>query len=182
MRDGTFHGHPDHDACGTGLIVRLGQPASHEVVDRGLVALQRLAHRGGVDADGASGDGAGLLTGIPQRFIRRRAEELGIRLPRVFAMGMVFLPIDEVEQAGIQRELERMAQDHGLKWLGWRKVPVNHSVLGLRAAETWRPPPRSPWERNFCGLRRPISSSTVGISAARCVYAAPPMWWSPHVS
>src|SRR5437764_3657359 len=136
MTNGSFHGHPDHDACGTGLIVHLGQPASHEVVDRGLVALQRLAHRGGVDADGASGDGAGLLTGIPQKFIRRCAEELGICLPRVFVMGMLFLPSDEVEQARIQRELERRAQDHGLKWLGWREVPVNHSVLGLRASET----------------------------------------------
>ena len=50
-------GHPDHDACGTGFVVQLGQAASHEVVQRALLALQRLSHRGGTDADGASGDG-----------------------------------------------------------------------------------------------------------------------------
>ncbi len=131
-----FRGHPDHDACGTGLIVHLGQPASHEVVDRGLVALQRLAHRGGVDADGASGDGAGLLTAIPQRFIRCRAEELGVRLPRIFGMGMMFLPLHEQERARVRNELECLAAGQGLRWLGWREVPVNHSVLGSRAAQT----------------------------------------------
>ncbi len=132
----SFRGHPDHDACGTGLIVHLGQPASHEVVDRGLVALQRLAHRGGVDADGASGDGAGLLTAIPQRFIRCRAEELGVRLPRIFGMGMMFLPLHEQERARVRNELECLAAGRGLRWLGWREVPVNHSVLGSRAAQT----------------------------------------------
>ncbi len=136
MRDGSFHGHPDHDACGTGLIVHIGQPASHEVVDRGLVALRRLAHRGGVDADGASGDGAGLLTGIPRRLIRRCAEELGIDLPGIFGMGMVFLPRDEPARFTVQRELERIAGQRDLCCLGWREVPVNHSVLGSRAAET----------------------------------------------
>jgi glutamate synthase domain-containing protein 2/glutamate synthase domain-containing protein 1/glutamate synthase domain-containing protein 3 len=136
MTNGSFRGHPDHDACGTGLIVHLGQPASHEVVDRGLVALQRLAHRGGVDADGASGDGAGLLTAIPQRFIRRRAEELGISLPHFFGMGMLFLPLDEQEQAKVRNQLERLAAHRGLRCLGWREVPINHSVLGARAAET----------------------------------------------
>ncbi|HEV2962770.1 MAG TPA: glutamate synthase large subunit, partial [Candidatus Angelobacter sp.] len=136
MSNGSFHGHPDHDACGAGFIVHLGQPASHEVVDRGLVALQRLAHRGGVDADGASGDGAGLLTGIPQRFIRRCADDLSISLPHIFGMGMLFLPLREEERSKLKRELERLATDRGLRWLGWREVPVNNSVLGSRAAET----------------------------------------------
>src|SRR5438046_2035565 len=136
MTSGSFHGHPDHDACGTGLIVHLGQPASHEVVDRGLVALQRLGHRGGVDADGASGDGTGLLTAIPQRFIRRCAEDLSITLPHIFGMGMLFLPLNEEKRAAVRNQLERLATDRGLRWLGWREVPVNDSVLGCRAAET----------------------------------------------
>src|SRR5215469_12422855 len=85
-------GHPDHDACGTGFIVRLGCEASHEVVERGLKALERLSHRGGVDADGASGDGAGLMTAIPERFMRRVAGELQISLPGSFGVGMAFLP------------------------------------------------------------------------------------------
>ena len=55
----------DHDACGVGFIAQLGSDARHEVVGRALTALSRLAHRGGVDADGRSGDGAGILTAIP---------------------------------------------------------------------------------------------------------------------
>src|SRR5271169_2930389 len=65
----------DHDACGTGFVLRLGAPPSREVIDRALVALQRLAHRGAVDAAGTSGDGAGLMTSLPEEFFRCRALE-----------------------------------------------------------------------------------------------------------
>src|SRR5215471_3927655 len=127
-------GHPDHDACGTGFIVRPGCEASHEVVERGLVALQRLSHRGGIDADGASGDGAGLMTEIPQRFIRRVAEESGISLPGCFALGMLFLPRDH--QEWVRRAVETMARGMGLRCLGWREVPLNSKVLGALAQKT----------------------------------------------
>src|SRR6185437_12622032 len=83
-------GHPDYDACGTGFVARLGRPASHEIVQIALTALERLTHRGGVDADGASGDGAGLLTSIPYAFFRARAQELGLALSEVFAVGFAF--------------------------------------------------------------------------------------------
>ena len=62
--------HPDHDACGTGFVTRLGGAPSYEIIQLSLTALERLTHRGGVDADGASGDGAGLLTSLPQKFFR----------------------------------------------------------------------------------------------------------------
>src|SRR5262249_16515570 len=127
-------GHPDHDACGTGFIVRIGSEASHEVVDRGLLARQRLSHRGGIDADGASGGGAGLMAEIPQGFIRRVAGELGISLPRNFALGLLFLPRDH--QDWVRRAVETMARGMGLKCLGWRDVPVNPNVLGALAQKT----------------------------------------------
>jgi glutamate synthase (ferredoxin) len=129
-----FQDHPDHDACGTGFIVRLGEAASHEVVERALVALRRLSHRGGIDADGSSGDGAGLLTAIPQRFMRRKAESLGIKLPERFGLGMLFLPAHEQQRARLV--VESLAPRMGLEFLGWRKVPTNNSALGARAAET----------------------------------------------
>ena len=59
----------DHDACGVGFVAQLGSPGSREVVERALEALRRLGHRGGLDADGRSGDGAGLLTPIPDKFV-----------------------------------------------------------------------------------------------------------------
>src|SRR5881409_183661 len=92
-------GHPDHDACGTGFIARLGGAPSYDIVQHALTALERLTHRGGVDADGASGDGAGLLTSLPQAFFRARAQEQGIDLPEMFGVGFAFLPPSVVEEA-----------------------------------------------------------------------------------
>src|SRR5690242_9394974 len=85
-------GHPDHDACGTGFVTRLGAAPSYEIIQTSLTALERLTHRGGVDADGASGDGAGLLTSLPQNFFRERAQELKIDLSEHFGVGFAFLP------------------------------------------------------------------------------------------
>src|ERR1700693_4696657 len=85
-------GHPDHDACGTGFVAQLGSPPSHDIIQYALSALERLTHRGGVDADGASGDGAGLLTSIPEVFFRARAGEQGIELPETFGLGFAFFP------------------------------------------------------------------------------------------
>ena len=124
----------DHDACGVGFVTQLGSPGSHEVVVRAIEALQRLAHRGGVDADGRSGDGAGLLTAIPQEFIRHRASELGLDLPAVFGLGMVFLPPEQAEAA--RSLIAALARQRGLRLLGWRQVPTNPLIVGPRAAET----------------------------------------------
>src|SRR3981189_2449014 len=85
-------GHPDHEPCGTGFIARLGAAPSYDIVQFALTALERLTHRGGVDADGASGDGAGLLTSLPKPFFRARAQEQGIALPEVFGLGFAFFP------------------------------------------------------------------------------------------
>ncbi|HSK46293.1 MAG TPA: glutamate synthase large subunit [Candidatus Binatia bacterium] len=127
-------GHPDHDACGTGFVVRPGGGATHEVVDRALVALQRLSHRGGIDADASSGDGAGLLTAIPQRMLARAARDLRISLPRVYGLGMLF--IRGGEESRVQAELKTIACGMKLHISGWREVPSDKSVLGPRAAET----------------------------------------------
>ena len=95
MRENRYTYSAEHDACGVGFIAQLGSLGSHEVVERALTALARLAHRGGVDADGRSGDGAGLLTTIPAAFMQKAAFDLGIDLPGVFGLGMVFLARDK---------------------------------------------------------------------------------------
>src|SRR6266581_2757860 len=92
-------GHPDHDACGTGFIARLGAPPSYDIIQFALTALERLTHRGGVDADGASGDGAGLLTSLPQPFFRARAREQGIELPELFEVRSASPPPSAVHDA-----------------------------------------------------------------------------------
>src|SRR5712671_5575790 len=127
-------GHPDHDACGTGFIARLGAAPSYDIIQFALNALERLTHRGGVDADGASGDGAGLLTSLPQAFFRARAQEQGIDLPELFAVGLAFLPSSEVAEA--RAAIESAADIERLRVIGWRSVPVNTNSLGRRALET----------------------------------------------
>src|SRR5580704_6932534 len=127
-------GHPDHDACGTGFIAQLASPPSHDIVQYALNALERLTHRGGVDADGASGDGAGLLTSIPQDFFRARASEQSIELPEHFGLGFAFFPAGTTDDA--RRAVEAAADTERLRVLGWRRVPVNTTVLGPRSLET----------------------------------------------
>lgn len=127
-------GHPDHDACGTGFVARLGSPASHDIVNIALTALERLTHRGGVDADGASGDGAGLLTSLPERFFRARAQEQGVDLPEVFGLGFAFFP--QASSADARAAVEAAADTERLRILGWRRVPTNTNSLGSRAFET----------------------------------------------
>src|ERR1700675_3811058 len=127
-------GHPDHDACGTGFIARLGGTPSYDIVDIALTALERLTHRGGVDADGASGDGAGLLTSLPEAFFRARAGEQGIDLPEVFGLGFAFFPAASV--AAAKAAVEAAADTERLRILGWRRVPTNTNALGSRALET----------------------------------------------
>ncbi|HZQ21411.1 MAG TPA: glutamate synthase large subunit [Terriglobales bacterium] len=122
---------PDHDACGVGFIAQLGGGCQREIVQRGLEALRRLAHRGGVDADGRSGDGAGLLIQIPEKFMRARARCNGIELPDVFAVGMVFLPVGQEDAARIV--IEASVAAHKLEFLGWRKVPTDAAILGPRS-------------------------------------------------
>jgi glutamate synthase domain-containing protein 2/glutamate synthase domain-containing protein 1/glutamate synthase domain-containing protein 3 len=155
----------DHDACGVGFVAYLGSTGSHEVVERALEALRRLGHRGGVDADGRSGDGAGLLTAIPQGFIRKCACQAGIELPSAFALGMVFLPGECADAA--RKLIEKTAARRGLRVLGWRSVPTNPSLVGARALAALprieqcfvAPTGRAPHlESRLFGLRKEVES------------------------
>jgi len=134
MRHSALNASLDHDACGVGFIAQFGDEATRDVVQRALVALDRLSHRGGVDSDGLSGDGAGLLLPIPKVFFRAQSLQSGISLPETFGLGMVFLPPGrDAESRGA---IESLAQQTGLRCVGWRDVPVNFTILGSLAAST----------------------------------------------
>ncbi|HUJ83254.1 MAG TPA: hypothetical protein VLW83_15320, partial [Candidatus Acidoferrales bacterium] len=124
----------DHDACGVGFIARLSGEESRDVVELALTALDRLSHRGGVDSDGLSGDGAGLLLPIPTEFFRSHARHANICLPEAFGLGMVFLP--RQKEARARQAIESLAQQSGLRCLGWRDVPLERTSLGSRALST----------------------------------------------
>src|ERR1700729_2921216 len=134
MRPSRSQPEVDHDACGVGFIAQLGSSGSRDVVERALTALERLCHRGGVDADGLSGDGAGILTPIPKAFIRKRAREINIELPESFGMGMAFIPPGQ--EAAARASVECSATELGLRCLGWREVPTYPSLLGPCALAT----------------------------------------------
>jgi glutamate synthase (ferredoxin) len=134
MGNARLSGHPDHDACGVGFVAQLGSLGSRDVIERALTALVRLTHRGGVDADGSSGDGAGLLLPIPKEFFRARAKEELINLPVEFGVGMAFLPPGQENEA--RASVEKLSTLCGVQCCGWRKVPVDSSILGPSAAAT----------------------------------------------
>ena len=134
MRPSRSQPEVDHDACGVGFIAQLGSSGSRDVVERALIALERLCHRGGVDADGLSGDGAGILTPIPKTFIRKRAREINIALPESFGMGMAFIPPGQ--EAVARAAVESSATELGLLCHGWREVPTYPSLLGPSALAT----------------------------------------------
>ncbi|MSO41889.1 MAG: glutamate synthase large subunit [Solirubrobacterales bacterium] len=127
-----------HDGCGVACIARLDGKPIHEVIERGLTALDRLEHRGASGADEHSGDGAGILLGLPHEFLRARAEEFGIGAADFPAVGeaavaMTFLPRDEERADEVAKRIEEMVAAEGQRPLGWRQVPVNPEVPGMLA-------------------------------------------------
>ena len=126
----------EHDACGVGFVADLSGRATRETVGSALEALCNLTHRGAVDADGRTGDGAGLLTQLPVRFFRREAERLGHRLDDGLAVGMFFLPRNETAAARGRRITTRVTERYGLTPVCWRRTPVDERELGSKALAT----------------------------------------------
>ncbi|MBI1884989.1 MAG: glutamate synthase large subunit, partial [Chloroflexi bacterium] len=128
----------EHDGCGVGFIARPSSEPSHDIVDKAVTAVVNLTHRGALDADAKTGDGAGILVQVPRRFFRREAEKLGLRLedPSLLAVAMVMLPQDAARAARCRQIIEEKAKGRGLQVLGWREVPVDRSVLGAKALNT----------------------------------------------
>ncbi|MHC9086482.1 glutamate synthase large subunit [Luteimonas sp. RIT-PG2_3] len=124
----------EHDSCGFGLIAKVKGRGSRAIVDAALEALSRMAHRGGVAADGLSGDGCGVLVHGAGSFIRMLAYSSGHSLhDGLFAAGNVFLPHDEASAARCRQTLHDTLQQVGVRLVGWREVPVDASACGKLA-------------------------------------------------
>ncbi|MCL4544028.1 MAG: glutamate synthase large subunit [Chloroflexi bacterium] len=129
----------EHDACGTGFVARVSGSPSHDIVDFALECLVNLTHRGAVDADARTGDGAGILTPLPYTLFRRELAKLGVQLddPDDLAVGMVFLPRKDPQgNAHTRKIIEDTIRGEGLRVLGWREVPIRPEVLGEKALAT----------------------------------------------
>ncbi len=129
----------EHDACGVGFIAQISGKKSNQVLRYGLQSLCRLAHRGAVDADAKTGDGAGVTTQIPYKIFGPEVAKLGHKLfnDSDLAVGMIFLPHDNAyAQARAKAIIEEVLRKRLLFLFGWRPVPTNISLLGDKAAST----------------------------------------------
>jgi glutamate synthase (NADPH/NADH) large chain len=122
----------EHDACGVSFVADIKGRASHDIVMRGLGALCNMEHRGATGAEADTGDGAGVLLQIPDRFLRG---VVNFELPPMgsYVVGMAFLPSDVSVAAKAQSAIEAIAREEGLTVLGWRDVPTDPTTLGAGA-------------------------------------------------
>ncbi|WP_391480678.1 glutamate synthase large subunit [Nereida sp. NH-UV-3] len=138
-QNGLYSAEDEHSSCGVGLVVSVDGTRSRAVVEAGITALKAIWHRGAVDADGKTGDGAGIHVQIPVPFFYDQIERTGHepRRNELVAVGQVFLPrtdfgAQETCRTIVEAEVLRM----GYYIYGWRHVPVDVSCLGEKANAT----------------------------------------------
>ncbi|HEX2173385.1 MAG TPA: glutamate synthase large subunit [Dehalococcoidia bacterium] len=139
QRIGLYDPRHEHDACGVGFVADLTGHRSHHILKSGIESVVNVTHRGAVSADGKSGDGAGVLTQLPIKLLRREIDRLGGRLDRPddLAVGMIFFPQADPTGADVARQaLEEEVAALGLHLIGWRPVPVRADALGAKSAAT----------------------------------------------
>ncbi len=157
----------ERDACGVGFVANIHGKRSHEILQMALAGVRNVQHRGAVDADRVTGDGAGVLTQIPHNLFMRELEKMGERLehPLDLAVGVFFLPQDHSDRLRIELVAEGVLRNRNIKVLGWREVPTNPNELGDKARRTMpcikqllleRPPglDDNPFERQLFLARR----------------------------
>ena len=118
----------EKDSCGVGFVAHIKGKPSHQIVVDAEIMLQRMEHRGGCGCEPNTGDGAGILTGMPHDFcVKVAKQDLGVDLPEagLYAAGNVFLPTDHKERLHCIDVVERLIREQGQTCLGWREVPID---------------------------------------------------------
>ncbi|HLL67681.1 MAG TPA: glutamate synthase large subunit [Micromonosporaceae bacterium] len=173
-RQGLYDPAYEHDACGVAFVADIHGRRSHDVVRNGLSALCRMDHRGARGAEPNTGDGAGIMIGVPDTFCRAVAADAGIDLPPAgaYATGLVFLPTEPDAAAQACHILEKYALVEGASVLGWREVPTQPADLGA-AALAAMPRIRQVFlaaERLRAGDAGPAGEALTGIELDRVAY------------
>ncbi len=136
-REGLYRPDFEHDNCGIGAVINIEGKASHGLVNDALSIVENLEHRAGKDAEGKTGDGVGILTQIPHKFLVKKMKEQGVTLPgpRQYGVGMFFFPQGDLDRRQAQSMFEIIVRKAGLKFLAWRKVESAPEILGTKARE-----------------------------------------------
>ena len=124
----------EHDACGIGAVVNIDGIASHDVVDDALTIVERLEHRAGKDATGQVGDGVGVLLQMPHKLYSTFGFDLGQKGD--YGVGMFFFPRENLQRRQAQKLFEVICGKEGVRFLGWRQVPVDPDILGAPARDS----------------------------------------------
>ena len=120
----------EHDACGVAFVATMSGEPSHDIVAKAIQALRNLEHRGAVGSEPDSGDGAGILMQVPDRFLRA-VVDFDLPAAGEYAVGTAFIAGDDDEVAEAREQVEKIAAEEGLQVLGWRDVPVEPDLLGV---------------------------------------------------
>ncbi|HJT25413.1 MAG TPA: glutamate synthase subunit alpha, partial [bacterium] len=127
------------DSCGVGFVANIKNKKSHEIVEQGVEILLNLSHRGACGCETNTGDGAGILIQIPDKFFRKKATEFNLTLPPEgdYGVGAVFLPKQADHIQFCEQVFEKIVREEGQNFLGWRLIPTDNSGVGptARAAE-----------------------------------------------
>ncbi|MCT9820209.1 glutamate synthase large subunit [Microbacterium sp. W1N] len=164
-KQGMYNPAFEKDACGLAMVATLRGEPGHDIVDLALTALRNLEHRGAIGSDSGTGDGAGILTQMPDAFLRAVVD---FDLPPVgeYAAGLAFLPREEEARDAVKAGVEKLAAAEGLTVLGWREVPTEDENLGKLARDA-----RPSFEQLF--VSRPAvgdEAALSGIALDRRVY------------
>ncbi len=138
-KTGLYRKKHELDSCGVGMIAAIDGQPRREVVEAAIEALRRVWHRGAVDADGKTGDGAGIHLQIPQDFFKDHVKRTGHEVPakEKVAIGQIFLPrMDLKAQEQCRSAVEAEILNANLEVYGWRRVPINTTVIGEKASST----------------------------------------------
>ncbi|MAP63248.1 MAG: glutamate synthase large subunit [Microbacterium sp.] len=163
-RQGMFNPAFEKDACGLAMVATLRGEPGHDIVDLALTALRNLEHRGAIGSDAGTGDGAGILTQMPDAFFR---DVVPFTLPPMgeYAAGLAFLPQEADARNTQKATIERIAGEEGLTVLGWRVVPTADDNLGRLAFEA-----RPVFEQLFVAARPAEGGPVSGIALDRLTY------------
>ena len=132
-KQGLYNPANEHDACGIGFVANIKGKKNHSIVQNGLEMLENLEHRGAVGSDKTVGDGAGMLTNLPDKLFRDELKKISKDLPKEghYGVGMIFLPTSKKEQDKSRKVISKFLEENKLQLFHVRDVPVKSSILSV---------------------------------------------------